>query len=96
MAKRWTKEEDELILKLRAEGFTSKEMVSRLEGRTHGSIRMRLTTISEDNLRKPWTDEEKEKAIELKKKGRTYKHIALQLDRTVFAVQAFFNRLNNS
>ena len=95
MAKRWTEEEDQLLLKLRDEGYTAREMVLRLEGRSHGSIRVRLASISKDSLRKPWTDEDKEKALELKKLGRSNKHIAIQLDRTVYAVQSFFNRFNN-
>ena len=95
MAKRWTEEEDALILKLREEGFTAKEMTLKLD-RSYHSIRTRLAALATDNKRKPWTEEEKELAIELKKQRRSNKSIAFELDRTPTAVAAFFNRLNNS
>lgn len=93
MAKRWTQEEDELLLKLRAEGFTAREMTLKID-RSYDSIRTRIATLAQDNLRKPWTEEDKEKAIKLKEQGRTNKSIAYELDRTPTAVSAFFNRLN--
>lgn len=94
MAKRWTKEEDELLLKLRAEGFTAREMTLKVN-RSYHSIRTRLATLATDNKRKPWTEKEKELAIQLKQQGRTNKSIAFELGRTATAVAAFFNRLNN-
>lgn len=94
MAKRWTEEEDALLLKLREEGFTAREMTLRID-RSYDSIRVRLAKIATDNLRKPWTEEEKEKAIELKKQKRTNKSIAYELGRSNNAVTAFFSRLNS-
>ena len=92
MAKRWAPEEDELILKLRSEGLTAKEISLRLEGRTYAATRSRLASISDDNLRKRWTNEEIELAYQLKNEGRSNKYIAKQLGRTVSAVAAFFAR----
>ena len=90
MAKRWTKEEDELILKLRDEGLTAREIALRLTGRTDSATKTRLATIAKDNLRRRWTEEEKLLAFELKEAGHANKYIAKQLQRTVAAVAGFF------
>jgi len=92
MAKRWTQEEDELILKLRGEGLTHREIALRLDNRTEAATKNRLATISTDNLRRRWTEEEKQKAFELKEAGHANKYIAKQLGRTPQAVSAFFNK----
>ena len=94
MAKRWSKEEDELILKMREEGFTNREIASRLPDRSEAATKNRLATIAPDNLRRRWTEEEKQKAFELKEAGHTNKYIAKQLDRTAQAVAAFFNKFS--
>lgn len=93
MAKRWTKEEDELLLKLREEGFTSREMALRLPGRTDSAIRMRLSAIATDKMNRTWTEEEKELAQQLKQEGRTVKHIAYKLGRSTNAVSSYFYKL---
>jgi transposase-like protein len=97
MAKRWSPEEDELLLKLRQEGFSSKEIAIRLPERSYASVRMRLSQIATDNQKRPWTEEEKELAIELRYKERKpIKHIARTLNRTEAAVSSFFYKLNSS
>jgi len=92
MAKRWTPEEDELLLQLRKEGFTTKEMTLRVE-RSEGSIRMRLAKIATDNLKKPWTQEEKDLAVQLKREGKSNKHIAYTLGRSNQAISSLLHRL---
>jgi hypothetical protein len=96
MAKRWTEEEDQLILKLREEGFTSREMALRLKGRSDSAIRMRLSLIATDKMNRTWTDEEKELAQQLRKEGHTVKHIAYKLGRTSNAVSSYFYKLDKS
>lgn len=96
MAKRWTKEEDELILKLREEGFTSREMELRLPGRTDSAIRMRLSSIAKDKMNKPWADEEKALALQLRREGRTVKHISYKLGRSTNAVSSYFYQLGKA
>ena len=96
MAKRWSPEEDELILKLRDEGLTAREISARLVGRTYSATRTRLAAISDDNLRKRWTKEEIELAFTMKEEGRSNKYIAKQLSRTVSAVSGFFTRTASS
>jgi transcriptional regulator len=96
MAKRWTEDEDQFILNLREEGFTYKEIASRLPDRSEAATKNRLATISSDNLRRRWTEEEKQKAFELKEAGHANKYIAKQLGRTSQAVSAFFNKHSTS
>jgi len=91
MAKRWTQEEDELILKLRGEGLTAQEISTRLPGRTYASTRMRISKLAE-NINRKWTEEEKALAIQLKENGHTTKFIAKQLNRTPGAISTFLSR----
>lgn len=95
MAKRWTPEEDELLLKLRQEGFTAKEMASRLEGRTYAAVRTRIAAIAPDNKNRPWTDKEKQLVYEMKAQGKSNKEIARAIDRTLGAVTSFVFRYWN-
>ena len=92
MAKRWTPEEDELLLKLRQEGFTAKEMTTQLRERTHAAIRARLGVIAPDNLNRKWTEEEKALVFQMKAEGKTNKQIARTIDRTLGAVASFVSR----
>lgn len=92
MAKRWTKEEETLLLRLREEGFPTREMVRFFEGRTAASIRTRAAAIAKDKLRRKWTEEEKECALRLKAEGKPNKYIAKTLDRSVRAIEAFLAR----
>lgn len=95
MAKRWTEEEDALLLQLRSEGFTAKEMVPRLEGRTHAAIRTRISAIAPDNKNRPWTNEEKQLVYKMKAEGKSNKQIARAIDRTLGAVSSFVFRYWN-
>lgn len=92
MAKRWTEEEDELLLKLRREGYSTREMTLFIKERTHAAIRARIGTIATDNLNRRWTEEEKELVLKLKQEGKPNKYIAKAVNRTARAVAAFINR----
>jgi DNA-binding NarL/FixJ family response regulator len=92
MAKRWTPEEDELLLKLRSEGFTAREMTVHLRERTHAAIRARLGVIAPDNLNRKWTEEEKQLVYQMKAEGKTNKQIARTVNRTVRAIASFVSR----
>lgn len=92
MAKRWTQEEDELLLKLRKEGYTTKEMTVYLRDRTYAAIRSRIASIAPDNLNRPWTEEEKALVLKLKAENKPNKYIARAIDRTPRAVATFLSR----
>ena len=92
MAAKWTEEEDALLLKLRAEGYTSKEMIHFIKGRTHAAIRTRLSKIATDNLNRPWSSQETQLVLDLKAQGRSLKFIARQVDRTPRAVGSHIAR----
>ena len=92
MAKRWTPEEDALMLKMREEGYTSKEIASALPERTYAAVRTRLASIAPDNRNRPWTEEEKQLVFQLKSEGKSNKLIARALDRTQGAVASFVSR----
>lgn len=92
MAKRWTEEEDALLLKLRAEGMSGREITAHLHDRSYAAVRARLASLAPDNLNRPWTEEEKELVFQLKSKGKTNKYIAKQINRTVGAVASFISR----
>lgn len=96
MAKRWAEEEDKLILKMREEGFTTKEMAARLDGRTDRAITARFRTLGAELLNRRWTKEEVELAWQLKNEGRTIKHIAYRLGRTHKALSMFFTKPQSS
>lgn len=96
VAKRWTKEEDELILKLRDEGFTYREIAARLAGRSEAATKNRLAAIAPTNLRRRWTEEEIKLAFSLRESGHSNKYIARQLDRTPSAVNGFFNKYSTA
>ena len=91
MAKRWTQEEDELLLKLRGEGLTAREIAVRVH-RTYSATRMRISFLAPDDLSRKWTEEDKKRAIELKENGHTIKFIAKQLARTPGAISTFLSR----
>lgn len=85
MARRWSPDEDELLVKLRDEGFTSREIAVRVN-RTADAVRVRLAAVAK--RRKSWTKQEEELLIELKQKGLTNRRIAFELGRTTRAVEA--------
>ena len=92
MAKRWSPEEDELLLKLRQEGFTAKEMTVHLRGRTYAAIRARLGVVAPDNLNRRWTEEEKELVFQMKEEGKSNKQIAKATGRTLGSIASFVSR----
>lgn len=92
MAKRWTPEEDELLLKLRKDGLSAREMTVYIRDRTYAAIRTRIAAIATDNLNRPWTEEEKAKVLELKSQNFNNKYIAKVVDRTPRAVASFLSR----
>jgi transcriptional regulator len=95
VAARWTEEEEAKLLKLRQEGFTSKEIAMLLK-RTHGAVRNRITALATDNLNRKWTEKEIELALTLKADQRTNKYIAKALNRTPAAVASFLLRYWNN
>ncbi len=92
MANRWTQEEDELLLKLRSEGYTAREMTLYLRDRSYSAIRTRLASIAQDNLNRKWTEKEKELVLEMKAQNKSNKVIAKAVDRTPRAVASFISR----
>lgn len=92
MAKRWTQEEDELILKLRKEGYTAREMTLFIKDRSYAAIRTRVAAISTDNKNRVWTEEEKELVLRLKAENKPNKYIAKAVDRTPRAIATFLSR----
>jgi DNA-directed RNA polymerase specialized sigma24 family protein len=93
MAKAWTPDEDTLLLKLREEGFTSREMSVRLN-RTDAAIRKRLSLIAEKKHIK-WTDADKEKVLAYKAEGLTNRRIAYLMGRTTSSVTSLLSRLKS-
>lgn len=91
MAKRWTKEEDALLLKLRQEGLSSRELAYHVK-RSAGAIRMRLAHLNVDLVSKPWSSQDKALAWQLKEAGHSNKYIARKLQRTTAAIASFFSR----
>lgn len=92
MAKRWLEEEDALLLKLREEGHTAREMTVYLKHRSYAAIRTRLAAIAPDNLNRPWTEKEAELALLLKSQNKSNKYIAKAVNRTPAAVSSFLTR----
>lgn len=92
MAKRWTTEEDELMLRLRSEGFSAREITTRLPGRTYAGVRTRLASLAPDNLKRPWTQEDKDLLAQLKSEGKSNKVISKIMDRTPRAIASYVSR----
>ena len=92
MAKRWTEEEDALLLKLRSEGFTAREMTLYIKDRTFLAIQARVSAISPDSKNRAWTEEEITLALKLQAEGKPNKYIARAVDRTPRAVAAYLSR----
>ena len=56
MARRWSGEEKELLIKLRKEGFSAREMVPYFENRTEATIKNMASKLCPKNSK--WTEEE--------------------------------------
>jgi DNA-binding NarL/FixJ family response regulator len=91
MARRWSPEEDELMVKLRMQGLTAREIACRLKDRTEDSVRVRLASKAKVRVR--WTKEEEEKLLELKAAYNSNRKIAYELGRTTRAVEAKLKEL---
>jgi DNA-binding NarL/FixJ family response regulator len=90
MAKRWSPEEDELLIKLRMEGFTAREIAVRLK-RTEDAVRIRLAAKAKTRQR--WTPEEEQRLLQLKEQHNSNRKIAYELGRTVRAIEAKLKEL---
>ena len=87
MAKRWAEEEKELLLKLRTEGFTAREIALRLPGRTEATIKNLAAKLAPKNIK--WTEEEDSLIERLFAEGLSYKLIASKFpNRTLEAVRS--------
>jgi DNA-binding NarL/FixJ family response regulator len=90
MAKRWSPEEDELLIHYRAEGFTAREIAVRLK-RSEDAVRVRLAAKAK--MRERWSPEEETRLLELKQLGLINRKIAFELGRTTRAIEAKLNEL---
>lgn len=90
MAKRWTEEEDALLVGYRMEGFTAREIALRLK-RSEDAVRVRLAAKAK--TRERWTQQEIEKLLKLKEEKNTNRKIAYELGRTTRAVEAKLKEL---
>ena len=79
MAKRWSPEEDELIIRLRNEGLTAREIAVRL-ARSEVAVQARLSSKAKKQTL--WTPEEEARLLELKQLGVPHRQIAYELKRT--------------
>ncbi len=77
MARRWSEEEKELIIKLRKEGFSAREMVPYFDNRTEATIKNLASKLCPKNSK--WTEEEDRILLELYSEGKSTKQIAKQL-----------------
>lgn len=85
MAKRWSPEEDQILVTLRTEGFTAREIALRLD-RSEDAVRVRLAAKVKTRVR--WTKAEEELLVQLKDEGKSSRQIAFKLGRTTRAVEA--------
>lgn len=90
MAKRWSPEEDELLGKYRAEGFTAREIAVRMN-RTESAVKTRLA--DKFKTRQRWTTEEEKRLLELKEAKFSNRKIAYELGRTTRAIEAKLKEL---
>lgn len=90
MAKRWSPEEDELLVKYRAEGFTAREIAVRMN-RTESAVKTRLA--AKVKIRSRWTEDEEKRLLQLKAEFHSNRKIAYELGRTTRAVEAKLKEL---
>lgn len=79
--KRWTQEEEQILLEGRRLGKTYKQIVSDLPGRSEKSLSLKYRTLEGADLRNYWTDAEDVKLTELYEQGLTAKQISIELSR---------------
>lgn len=90
MNKRWTDEENAIIIQSRQEGKTYKQMMELLSDRSLRAISVqgnKLTPSSRPQL-KMWTEAEELELIRLREIGTPYPEIAEILGRTYIAVKS--------
>lgn len=90
MAKRWSPEEDELLVKYRIEGFTAREIALRLK-RSVDAVRVRLADKAK--TRERWTQADETRLLELKEQGFSNRKLAYELGRTVRAIESKLKEL---
>ena len=78
---KWTAEEEERLIRLRAQRISWDELVESFPGRTWTAIRAKYSKLTMDRSKPPkkvvrWTKEEKELLLELVKTGVSYEEIA--------------------
>ncbi len=90
MANRWTEEEEALIIKLRDEGLSIKEITLRLPNRTVSAVRVKAAQIAKKSSN--WTLEDKKLLVQLKAKGKSANYIAKALNRTANSVNSYYSK----
>lgn len=92
----WTEEEKSLLIQLREEGLTNRQIMGRL-GRTHSAIDSMCTKLGIIlQSCKPWTTEEISLLKEFKTAGLTNQQIAVRLGRTLSAIYGMTFKLDIS
>lgn len=85
-SKRWTPEEDELLHKLRQEGFTAREIAVRIK-RSEAAVKTRFSTLK-IRKNKRWTPEEKQQLLHLRDTERwSIRKLATHFDVSERAVE---------
>ena len=93
MAKKWTEEEESLIIKLRDEGLSVKEITLRLPGRTASAVRVKAAQIAKKSTN--WTTADKKLLFELKSQNKSANYIAKALNRTPNAINSYYSKFFN-
>ena len=88
MRKKWTPEEDQIIIDARNAGLQYKQIVPLLPDRNLRTISVRGASICPTKSLKPWTEEETLKFLDLVAENLSYEEIAKVLDRTYIAVKS--------
>ena len=84
--KKFTKEEDKLLLELGKKDMTWKERAKFFKGRSGDTLKFRFGQLSEDPSRYNWTAEEEEELIEALEEGLGWEEISKLLERSVESV----------
>lgn len=84
-SKRWTPEEDELLHKLREEGFTAREIAVRVK-RSEAAVKTRFSTLK-IRKNKSWTPEEKQQLLQLRDERWSIRKLAAHFDVSERAIE---------
>lgn len=93
MANKWTEDEEALIIKLRNEGLSVREIALRLPNRTVSAVRVKASQIAKKSTN--WTLEDKKLLVELKKQNKSANYIAKALNRTPNAINSYYSKFFN-